>query len=103
MLQRKDVTNDLNLGWSERARALLALATIGSLAAWALAWVPGWIPASLAAVMLAANASFLSFFTRTKGALFALRALMFHQVYYLYSSAAFAIAFVTHYLGRRNV
>jgi glycosyltransferase involved in cell wall biosynthesis len=102
MLQRDDVTNDLNLGWSERARALLALATTGSLLAWALAWFPGWIPASLAVVLLAANASFLAFFTRTKGALFALRALLFHQFYYLYSSAAFAVAFGAHYLSRRN-
>ena len=36
MLERKDVTNDLNVGFGERARAILALATMAAIAAWAV-------------------------------------------------------------------
>jgi hypothetical protein len=37
-----------------------------------------------------ANGSLLRLFYRRKGPLFALGGLLFHQIYYLYSSAAFA-------------
>lgn len=102
MLERKDVTNDLNLGWGERARAILALLAMAALAGWALRFVPGWVPLALAAAVVAANASFLAFFVRTRGIVFALRALLFHQFYYAYSSAAFAWGTVAHHLARRE-
>ena len=44
----------------------------------------------LLGAIAAANTSLLQLFYRRKGALFALGGLLFHQVYYLYSSAAFA-------------
>jgi len=100
MLKRKELTDDLNLGKGERARALLALATLASAAVWALGLLDGWVVAILVAVLLAANVRFLAFFVRIRGLVFAARALLFHQFYYVYSSVAFAVATVEHYLSR---
>jgi glycosyltransferase involved in cell wall biosynthesis len=100
MLERKDITDDLNVGKSERLRAALTGAVLLSALLWALGWLSGWVPVALIAALIAANASFIAFFARTRGPFFALRAFWFHQIYYLYSSAAFAAALAGHYLGR---
>ena len=100
MLERKDLTDELNLGKSERARAILALATIAGIVVWALGWLDGWVVAILAAILLAANTGLLAFFVRTRGPVFAVRAFLFHQLYYAYSSAAFAVAKAERYLNR---
>jgi glycosyltransferase involved in cell wall biosynthesis len=100
MLERKHITDDLNLGRAERARAVLTLATVAGGLAWALGWLGGWMLAVLVVVLLAANGSFLAFFARTHGPMFAVRAFLFHQVYYIYSSATFAAATAEHYLAR---
>ena len=52
--------------------------------------VPGWIALVMFGAIALANHSLLRLFYRRKGFLFAVRGLLFHQVYYLYSSAAFA-------------
>lgn len=101
MLERKDVTNDLNVGMGERARAVLALSMIAGIVGWSLGWIPGWAVGALVLAVLVANGSFLAFFVRTRGVVFALRALLFHQFYYVYSSAAFAAATMEHYLLRK--
>ncbi len=97
MLARKDVTDDLNLGMRERVRAVLTLATVAGVFAWGLGWLNGWLLLALVAVLLAANAGFLEFFVRMRGPFFAARAFLFHQLYYIYSSAAFALATIEHY------
>ena len=90
MLSRSGMMNDLNVGTAERLRAVLAgILVIGSLAS-LLPGVPGWIAAVLLVAVALANASLLGLFYRRKGPLFALGGLLFHQVYYLYSSAVFA-------------
>lgn len=103
MLERRDVTDDLNVGTAERARAVLALACIAACLAWLAGLSPGVVPLALVAAVVAANARFLAFFARAKGPLFATRALLFHQLYYVYSSAAFAWATAQHLLARRRV
>ncbi len=100
MLERKDITDDLNVGKSERLRAALTGAVLLSVFAWAVGWLSGWVPVVLIVALIAANSSFIAFFARTRGPLFALRAFLFHQLYYLYSSATFAAAIAGHYLGR---
>jgi glycosyltransferase involved in cell wall biosynthesis len=100
MLDRKDVTDDLNIGRAERARAALTLATIGCVLALPLGWIDVRLVGVMVAILLAANAGFIAFFVRTKGLLFAGRAFLFHQLYYVYSSAAFAVAMVQHWLAR---
>ena len=100
MLERKDFTDDLNVGKSERLRAALTGAVLLSGVAWAAEWVSGWMLVVLIATLIAANAGFIAFFARTRGPLFAVRAFLFHQLYYLYSSATFAVALAGHYLRR---
>lgn len=100
MLERKDITDDLNVGKSERLRAALTGAVLLSVLVWAAGLVSGWVPVALIAALVAMNANFIAFFARTRGPLFALRAFWFHQLYYVYSSATFAAALAAHHLGR---
>lgn len=100
MLRRKDVANDLNIGMAERGRAVLTLLCLASVVAWGFGWLPGWVPLALFGALLVANAAFLRFFARMRGPLFAVRAFLFHQFYYLYSSAAFAVGTLAHHAER---
>jgi glycosyltransferase involved in cell wall biosynthesis len=100
MLERKDITDDLNVGKGERMRAALTGAVLLSVFLWAVGWLSGWVPVALIAALIAANGSFIAFFARARGPLFALRAFCFHQFYYLSSSATFAAALAGHHLGR---
>lgn len=90
MLERGALTNDLNVSWLERSRAGLAGLLALSIGAAPLGLVPLWTPLALAGAAAAANAELVAMFTRKRGPLFALGAILFHQVYYLYSTAAFA-------------
>ncbi len=100
MLERKNITDDLNVGKGERVRAAFAVATTASIVAWALGWLGGWVPGILIMAVVALNASFLAFFARTRGVIFAVRAFLFHQIYYTYSSASFGAAMAEHYFAR---
>jgi glycosyltransferase involved in cell wall biosynthesis len=100
MLERKNITNDLNVGTGERVRAALTALSLAGLVAWGIGWLDGRVMLALAAALVIANGSFIAFFVRTRGVLFALRAFLFHQLYYVYSSACFALALVRHHLGR---
>ncbi|MDQ3216117.1 MAG: glycosyltransferase [Pseudomonadota bacterium] len=100
MLERKNITDDLNVAKSERLRAMLTGALLLSVLAWSLGAASGWVSFATIAVVIAANASFIAFFTRIRGPLFALRAFLFHQFYYFYSSATFAAAMCGHYFRR---
>ena len=90
MLSQTGLLNDLNVGTAERLRALIAGLFFGGCAASLHPAVPGWIALPMFGAIAAANGSLLRLFYRRKGPVFALGGLLFHQVYYLYSSAAFA-------------
>ena len=100
MLERRTVTDDLNVGIGERARAALTLSTVGVAIGMALGVVGGWVTAAFVALLVVANWNLIGFFSRTRGPVFAMRAFLFHQLYYAYSSAAFVAATSEHYLGR---
>ena len=89
MLTRTGLHNDLNVSDEERVRAGLAglLAVVLVCALFGL--VPWWIPFAAGVVVAVANRQLLAFFHKHKGLGFALRATLFHQLYYLYSGAAF--------------
>jgi glycosyltransferase involved in cell wall biosynthesis len=90
MLSQTGLVNDLNVGTTERLRAVAAVMFFAGCAASLHPAVPGWVALALFAAIALANGSLLRLFYRRKGLLFALGGLLFHQVYYLYSSAAFA-------------
>jgi hypothetical protein len=56
----------------------------------------------LIAIALFANGQLIAFFAAKRGLLFAAGALLFHQLYYLYSSAAFAYATVRHWASAKS-
>ena len=79
---------------AERLRALLALALFASIPLAVVGVVPGWAPLALLAAALAANVDLFQLFRRRRGTLFALAGLLFHQVYYAYSAAAYGWAWL---------
>ena len=93
ILTGRGVNNDLNVSWSERLKAAVAWLLLGSMgfAAATGLHVFGAVLLCLSAlVAIVLNAQLIAFFAKERGAWFALRAVAFHQFYYLYSSATFA-------------
>jgi GT2 family glycosyltransferase len=84
------IPNDLNVGMAEQARAVVAAVLLLSV----LAVLAGMLSFPLLLIpvllMLFANREIALFFNRRGGLLFATGALLFHQIYYLYSASAFA-------------
>jgi glycosyltransferase involved in cell wall biosynthesis len=85
---------ELNIAMTERIRALiaclLALFVVTSLAG-LTSW---WIPAALLGMAFAANLELFALFRRRNGFLFALGGLLFHHLYYLYSTAVYCWCWV---------
>lgn len=102
MLERKHVTNDLNVGHGERVRAVLSLFIVLSAVVWIGGFAPWWLPAGAIAAAAMANHALLRFFLARRGAWFALRAFAYHQVYYLYSAASFAFVTIRHMYATRR-
>lgn len=89
MLSHRRLLNDLNLRTASRVSAILSFALLASLAAaW---WHAGFLALTLASglSLYVLNAPLFRFFRRKRGLKFALRALLWHWFYYLYSGAAF--------------
>lgn len=84
------IPNDLNVGMSEQVRAVIAAAFALSILALLTGLTGAWMPLFLLLVVLFANREIAQFFYRNGGPLFAIAALLYHQVYYLYSASAFA-------------
>ena len=103
MIAREGVHNDLNTSHGEKAKAVLAGLLILSLLA--LPFAPSlWAaPLLLAAIVIAANWPFARFMYDHGGLGFAAATLAWHQLYYVYSAAAFAwCLFEYHVLGVKN-
>lgn len=101
MLSQTGLVNDLNVGTAERLRAVVAGLFFAGGAASLHPAVPGWIALAMFGAIALANGSLLRLFYRRKGPLFAVGGLLFHQVYYLYSSAAFAWCWLEFRIGKR--
>lgn len=89
ILRREGLSDTLNIGRAERARALLALALWLSLAM--AVFLPGLVLMSglLAGLAILANPGLFLYLRQRGGLLFALSGLLYHQVYYAYSVAVF--------------
>lgn len=94
MLSRRTTTRDLNVSRGERVRAALACLTAVAMILFLAGVMNGWGPAVLLAACAAANLEVTRFFLRKRGAWFALRAYLLHQIYYLYSAASYVIAWM---------
>jgi glycosyl transferase family 2 len=87
---RSGLPDALNVGVGERVRAALAAALVVAAILAAARLAPPWLPVALLVLVAAANARLAGMFSRTRGALFAVAGVAFHQVYYLYSSSVYA-------------
>jgi glycosyltransferase involved in cell wall biosynthesis len=100
-LARGGAPATLNFSRPERLRAVLALLVFASVAPAVAGLVPWWLPVALLASALAANWKLLALFRRRRGLAFALAGGLLHQIYYLYSAAAFAWSWLEQCCGRR--
>jgi glycosyltransferase involved in cell wall biosynthesis len=98
MMGRNESTNDLNVSAGERLRAGLAGLFFLSLPLPFLDASLWWAPALATAAVFAANKSFVRFMCARRGVLFAMESLLFHQVYYVYSTIAFVFCLLEHHL-----
>jgi GT2 family glycosyltransferase len=85
MLERRNMPDDLNVGWSQRASvALVLLSPVLAAYRW---------PAACGAlvVTLALNRGFYAFLASKRGVLFAVRAAPLHLLYFAYSGVSFGL------------
>lgn len=103
MIAREGLTDDLNTSWSERVRALVA--GLFALSILLLPFLPTLWPSVplMAALAVLINLDLARYMLRHGGWLFAVKALIYHQIYYIYSAASFVwCLFEYHVLGQRN-
>lgn len=92
ILSGRGVSNDLNVSTAERVRAAVAGLWALSIFSILVFWPLGFIAfLTLTGLVAAINVPLFLFFLEERGAWFAVRAVLYHQVYYLYSSATFAV------------
>jgi GT2 family glycosyltransferase len=89
--------NALNVGAGERVRAALAGALLLSIVLSAAMLLSPWAVLALLAAVTVANARLFAMFRRARGPWFAVGAVAFHQLYYLYSSAVFVWCLLEHW------
>ncbi|MGH8627267.1 MAG: glycosyltransferase [Gammaproteobacteria bacterium] len=102
ILQTSSLIDDLNIDTHERLRALLAWTLFLSLVLSLFSIIAWWCPVLLLVACVIANYQLTMLFYRRNGILFALGGILFHQLYYLYSSAAFGWCWFEHRLDLRN-
>lgn len=104
MIGREGLSNDLNTGPMERVRAGIAGLFLLSVMGFVLAPSIWLIPMVLGFVAIGINWRFFAYLRRNGGLLFALASMLFHQVYYVYSTLVFIwCLFEYHVLGRRKL
>ena len=99
MQQHPGAFTDLNVGLAERLKSLLAGVFWLALGLGLLGLVPLWWAALLLVGAAFANRALLAVFHARNGPWFALRALVYHQLYYVYSAAVFVYTAIEHRLG----
>jgi glycosyltransferase involved in cell wall biosynthesis len=96
LIERPEIPLHLNVRWRERAKALLAGLVLVSLPAALLGVLRWWAPLALFALAWAVNRPLFAVFARRNGIGFALAALAFHQLHYVYAGAAYVWCRLTH-------
>ena len=87
---------DLNVQTGERLKAVLALFLLLSAIAAIVGIGPIWLPVVLFAGAAIANRGLMAVFARARGWWLAIRGILFHQLYYLYSSALYVVSAIEH-------
>ena len=101
IVSNKRMANDLNIDVASRLSVVCAFGLVG-LSIFAILWPPLLAVAGMFLVgLIVLNAYVYLFLARKRGLLFALRAIPWHWLYYLYSGAAFGVATIEHIFTRR--
>ncbi len=100
LTMQHQAADDLNIAFAERLRALIACLGALAILTGILGLTPLWLPGVFLLLAYVGNLDLLAFFRRRNGWAFAVAALLFHQVYYLYSSAAYAWVWLKSRRGR---
>jgi glycosyltransferase involved in cell wall biosynthesis len=99
MLERGEITNDLNVSTGERLRAMLAGLLVLTFFGALVKVSPWWLVGLVFLTAIAVNAELFHLFRRRKGFLFALGGILTHQFYYIYSGASFVWAYLRFHLA----
>jgi len=94
------IPDELNVGVAEQARALVAAGLLLTVLAAPLGYVSPQFLIFPLLLVLFANIEMAIFFYKKRGLVFACGAMMFHQVYYLYSAAAFVLVYIEQMLWK---
>ena len=89
MSSGEGIPNDLNVGVAEQVRALVAAIMVLIVVAALAGFISPQFLAFTLLLTVFANLEIAALFYQKGGLFFACGALLFHQVYYLYSAAAF--------------
>jgi len=89
LLSDHRVPDALRISYLEWARVAVAWGFLVSSLAFGALLSSWWIPLGLLVAAIALNVPLLTSFYRANGAWFAFRAILFHQVHYAYTSAAY--------------
>ncbi len=104
ILNSKRKINDLNVASGEKIRAVLAGLWLASVLILPLAVAfpaLGGVAGLISLVVAAANWPLVTFFVRDRGVLFAIQAVLYHQIYYCYSATVYAACWMErHILGK---
>jgi hypothetical protein len=99
LLERPAAPAALNVTSRERGAAVLAWALAASLVLASAGALSAWIPLGLAVAAALANRELARVFARSAGWPFAAAGLLFHQLYYLYGSAAYGARWLSRRLA----
>ncbi len=89
MVQRSGLIDDLNVGKLERIRAAIACLFWLSLVAAAIGTLPWWFAGANLLIVFAINKDLFLLFRAGRSVSFAVAGVLFHQIYYLYSSVVY--------------
>lgn len=101
MLKKTGIVNDLNVGKMEQLRAIVACLFFLFILLSVTLVTPWWVGVSGVVLVLGFNLQLFRFFQEKKGVLFALAGLLYHQLYYFYSTMSFAWCWFEHYALRK--
>lgn len=90
---------DLNVRTGERLKAGLALALLLSASAAVVGVGPMWLPVMLFVAATVVNRKLTVVFARAGGWWFAMRGMLFHQLYYLYSGGLYVVSALRYRVG----
>ena len=90
MLNSTGIVNDLNVGASERIRAIIGCLFFLVILLSIMQILPWWSAIAYFAVAILINFDLFKLFLSRKGLIFSIAGMLYHQFYYLYSTCAFA-------------